>query len=329
MSIVVPAYNAQDTLNATLTSLRNQTFERLEIFVVDDGSRDATAAVASSHAAADPRVRLIQQRNGGVARARNAGLAEAEGSYVAFVDADDLCAPERTSKMLAAMWRMGDDCALAYTWSTHIDGSGRIVAESQRSEHEGWVHDELCKINFVGNGSAALVRTDVARAVGGFDPTLREVGAQGCEDIDFYLRVARRHKFAVVREFLTGYRQSVSNMSSDGMQMYRSFRRVERRHGREVPAARAALKLGRKYVLGWLLSLASLHGRYRTYWKLVPRLALIAPRWAYNIVVTHRVTSPGEELPIVDDALLADSRNPDRGARFPIGGPVVTGASHV
>lgn len=322
VSVVVPAYNAEQTIDATLTSLRNQTHRRLEIIVVDDGSGDATAAMVLAHAGVDPRIRLIRQANGGVARARNTGLAAATAAFVAFVDADDLCAPERTAKLLAAMLRMGSDCALAYSWSAHVDDNGLVLAESQRSSHQGWVHDQLCRINFVGNGSAAMVRAEVARAVGGFDPLLRDTRAQGCEDIDFYLRIAQQHTFALVPQFLTGYRQSASNMSSDGMQMYRSFRIVERRHARRVPAARASLRTGRKYVLGWLISLAYLHGRHRTIWKLAPRLAMISPRWAYNIIISHSGNPLADPMPVEAAGTIANPSQLVRGARFPIGGPV-------
>lgn len=324
VSIVIPAYNAEATLDATLTSVRNQSHVDLEIIVVDDGSRDATRSVALAHAAADPRVRLLRQENGGVASARNAGLAVASADYVAFVDADDLCAPERTAKLLSAIDRRGPECALAYTWSVLIDQSGKVLSEDRPMRHEGWVHDELCKINFVGNGSAAMVRTAVARAVGGFNPGLRAAHAQGCEDFDFYLRMAERHQFALVPEFLTGYRQSATNMSSDRMQMYRSIRLVEDRHGRRVPTARPALRLGRKHVLAWLISLAFRDGDQRAVWQLTPRLALISPRWAYSLIASHLAAPRTKAAEPMRAVPAAELDAPVLGQEFPVGPPVPT-----
>ena len=84
---------------------------------MDDGSRDRTPEIALAHAAADPRVRLIRQANAGVAAARNLGVAEAKASLVAPVDADDLWAPTKIERQVAALRRGGPEVALVYTWS--------------------------------------------------------------------------------------------------------------------------------------------------------------------------------------------------------------------
>ena len=87
VSVVIPAYNAARFIGRTLQSALAQTYDDYEIFVVDDGSRDATAAVVGQFA---PRVTLLQQRNAGVSAARNAALRTASGEFVAYLDADDL-----------------------------------------------------------------------------------------------------------------------------------------------------------------------------------------------------------------------------------------------
>src|SRR5260221_13860612 len=88
VSVIIPAYNAQATLDETLNSVRSQTHRNLEIVVVDDGSTDDTAIVAQRHSAVDSRVHIIRQDNAGVAAARNAGIAATSGRYVAPIDAD-------------------------------------------------------------------------------------------------------------------------------------------------------------------------------------------------------------------------------------------------
>lgn len=87
VTVVIPAYNAAATIDETLLSVRSQSHRRLEILVVDDGSKDATAHIVQRHCAEDSRIRLIRQRNSGVAAARNRGVAEATGDFVAPIDA--------------------------------------------------------------------------------------------------------------------------------------------------------------------------------------------------------------------------------------------------
>lgn len=92
VSVVIPAYNAAATLRETLDSVLDQTYSRLELVVVDDGSTDATPVILHSYGA---RIRVVLQANAGLAGARNAGLLAARGEFIALMDADDLCMPER------------------------------------------------------------------------------------------------------------------------------------------------------------------------------------------------------------------------------------------
>ena len=93
ISVVVPVYNAQGYLSDCLESLTRQTHKDLEILVIDDGSKDESAALCRQWEKKDGRIRLIQKENGGVSSARNLGLEQARGEYVAFVDADDWLLP--------------------------------------------------------------------------------------------------------------------------------------------------------------------------------------------------------------------------------------------
>ena len=133
VTAIIPAYNAEATLDETLRSVRAQTHRALEILVVDDGSRDGTPAIALAHAAADPRVRLIRQGNAGVAAARNRGIEEARAALVAPVDADDLWAPTKIERQVAALRRGGPRVALVYTWSALIDRESRVIGFSDRA----------------------------------------------------------------------------------------------------------------------------------------------------------------------------------------------------
>jgi glycosyltransferase involved in cell wall biosynthesis len=252
VSVVVPAFNAEATIDETLRSVRAQTHLNLEILVIDDGSIDRTAEIAAAHALIDNRVRLIRQLNAGVASARNRGVSEAGADLLAFVDADDLWGPDKIHKQLLAFRSGGPRTGLVYTWYAFIDNENRIGA-TYRPIDVGDVRDRICRTNFVGNGSTALVTRTAFDRAGGFDPTLRAQGAQGCEDWQFYVDVAEGHDFAVVPEVLTGYRQSPNNMSSDPMRMLRSSGLVAERIRRRRPHLRAAVSRGNTEYAVWLL----------------------------------------------------------------------------
>ena len=256
VTAIIPAYNAEATLDETLRSVRAQTHRALEILVVDDGSRDGTPAIALAHAAADPRVRLIRQDNAGVAAARNRGIEAARAALVAPVDADDLWAPTKIERQVAALRRGGPRVGLVYTWSALIDGESRVIGFSGGEMKEGDVLARMCRGNLIGNGSAALMRRDAVLAAGGFDSTLRARRAQGCEDFLLYCRITARHHAAVVPDFLTGYRQSDETMSRDVVQMMRSWLLVSAELRGLHPELRVDIEAGEAFAARWLLGRA-------------------------------------------------------------------------
>ncbi|OQW46366.1 MAG: hypothetical protein A4S16_10995 [Proteobacteria bacterium SG_bin6] len=236
VSVVIPAFNAADWIDQTLASARGQTHRALEIIVVDDGSTDDTAARVAAVAARDPRVRLIRQPNGGVARARNRGIAAAAGAYVAPLDADDLWAPTKIERQVAAFEAAPADTALVYNWFRHIDEAGQVLGVSPHPQVEGYCLLRHLAWNFISNGSTPLVRTDLARAIG-YDPGLRDAGNEGCEDYLFQLRLALRYRFVCVPAFLTGYRQRRRSMASEQGRMTRSHLQLYLIMAAEAPAA--------------------------------------------------------------------------------------------
>ena len=90
LSVVVPVYNVENYLDECLTSIVRQTYDRLEIIVVDDGSADGSLDIARGYAQADARIQIICQPNAGLGAARNTGIANATGQYITFADSDDI-----------------------------------------------------------------------------------------------------------------------------------------------------------------------------------------------------------------------------------------------
>jgi len=111
VSVVVPIYNVEAYLDECLESLAAQTFEDLEIVMVDDGSTDRSAAIAEKFAARDPRFKLVSQPNGGLSRARNTGTDVATGEFLAFADSDDVLAPNAYELLVGALDETGSDLA--------------------------------------------------------------------------------------------------------------------------------------------------------------------------------------------------------------------------
>jgi teichuronic acid biosynthesis glycosyltransferase TuaG len=128
VSIVMPAYNAASTIGDSIGSVLSQTHSIWELLIVDDGSTDATFALARSYAERDARVRVLRtDANSGVAHARNLALQHAKHAYVAFLDSDDLWVPEKLSKQLSFMVR--NSARFCFTYYHRIDSSGRPVGD--------------------------------------------------------------------------------------------------------------------------------------------------------------------------------------------------------
>lgn len=124
ISIIIPAYNIQDHLGPTLDSVLAQTYQDLEILVVNDGSTDGTAAVMEVYAAKDSRIRAIHQENGGVTSARLRGVAEATGAYIGFVDGDDHIEPEMYQRLLENLKQCDADishCGYQMVFPSRVD----------------------------------------------------------------------------------------------------------------------------------------------------------------------------------------------------------------
>ena len=272
VSVVIPAYNAELTLNETLLSVRGQTYANLEIIVVDDGSTDATSTIVQAHAQRDPRIRLVRKENGGVASARNAGIAVSCGELIAPIDADDLWAPQKIERQVSALSER-PGAMLVFTWFASIDKMGRITGYGGRHAVEGDVLRHMCRTNLVGNGSGALMRKAGVLAAGGYDETLRARGGEGCEDYKLYLRLAEAGEVVAVPDFLTGYRVTPDNMSSDAAQMCRSHFLVMDELGARRPDLAQDLRTGRRVFTQWLIMRSLRDLRFRRAGELLATLS--------------------------------------------------------
>ncbi|OXN01201.1 glycosyltransferase [Bifidobacterium vansinderenii] len=132
VSIIVPVYNVSDYLNPCVSSIVGQTYDNLQIILVDDGSTDGSAAICDEWAAKDSRVEVVHQSNAGVSAARNAGLEKAAGEYVLFVDGDDTLDANAVSTVVSCA-RTGDYQIVFF--SNTVDQSEHGELKSQRRNH--------------------------------------------------------------------------------------------------------------------------------------------------------------------------------------------------
>lgn len=211
VSVVMPAWNAEATIVEALRSVAAQTYRDLEIIIVDDGSTDATAALAKEFCASDPRARTVRRSNGGPAAARNLGIAEARGEWIALIDADDLWHPTKIEKQLSVALASDEPPGFVYCWYRKVDEDGFVTGSGPRWAAEGRAFLPLAYLHFVRGGSSLLLSKAAFIEAGGYDESFRE----GCEDVVLELEIARRRPIAVVPEYLFGYRAHASNFTRD------------------------------------------------------------------------------------------------------------------
>jgi glycosyltransferase involved in cell wall biosynthesis len=239
-SVVVPTHDRNDLLLRTLASVIGQTDVEFEVVVVDDGStQDVAAAVATL---ADERVRVIRnERSEGVARARNRGLEETRGEWVAFVDDDDLWAPDKLASQLQALARTGR--RWAYTGAVNITASAQVIGGAPPPPPEE-VAASLPRRNTVpGGGSNVVAARSLLDEVGGFDPTLYNT-----EDWDMWIRMARAALPAWVGRPLLAYRVHATNASLVVSEIIAGARTIERRYGGPVDMVQLHRHIGRLHL---------------------------------------------------------------------------------
>jgi glycosyltransferase involved in cell wall biosynthesis len=205
VSVIIPAYNASNFIVETIRSVMEQTFTDWELIISDDGSTDDTESVVKPFL--NQQIRYIRYPNGGVSLARNRGAAVAKGSYLAFLDADDVLTPNSLEKKVRDL-QQHQDVALAFCDVVVIDQNSLKTGEQLLgSDDEVLKHLLLWDKTVIPGPSSILVTRKAYDTVGGFDPNFSTAADQ-----DFFFRIAQQFKCHRVPEILTLYRKHGSNM---------------------------------------------------------------------------------------------------------------------
>lgn len=232
VSIVIPTHDRRELLRLTLTSALWQRDVNIEVIVVDDGSRDGTSHDVMS--LSDPRVQLVrQERRLGMGAARNVGIVKARGAWIAFLDDDDLWAPDKLHRQLEVATAAGR--GWAYTGDVTADSNLRVVSGGPPPTPEQVVAN-LSRFNSVPTGSSnVVVRADVLAEAGPFDPGLRRIA-----DWDMWIRLARIGPPACAGLPLVAYRFHPSNIAAETASMISEPGLLATRYG--IPVDRAAMQ---------------------------------------------------------------------------------------
>lgn len=219
VSVIIPAYNAAETITETLDSLHAQTHSDWEAIVIDDGSCDATTIVAGQYAEQDPRIQLINQSHQGACAARNAGIAVARYDWLLFLDADDWLLSQHLERLTAALASDPTLDAVHCGW-TRVAPNGELGRANfaPASVDLFPAFTQYCAFQ----PHACIVRHSIVERVGGFDVSFRS-----CQDWDLWQRVARTGaRFGAVREVLARYRTRPGSISLNGARVHADGLRV-------------------------------------------------------------------------------------------------------
>lgn len=212
VSIIIPVYNAEQYIGETMESVQAQTYENWELLLIDDGSKDSSCHIIEEYAGKDKRIRLIRKENEGAAKARNTGVTEASGDYVAYLDADDLWVPEKLEKEVA--FSKEKDAAFCFTGYEFADENGKETGKIVR------VPDTLTY-------TQALKNTTIFTSTVLFD--LRKLTKEDImmpvvksEDTALWWKVLKKGYTAYgLNENLVKYRRVANSLSSDKIEAIR------------------------------------------------------------------------------------------------------------
>lgn len=227
VSAIITAFNGGPFIADAIESVLAQSMPVHELFVIDDGSTDETFAIVEPYI--ELGVRLIRQENRGIAGARNRGIAESTGDLIAFLDCDDLWAPEKTAVQVQHLIEKPDTGLVTCDiWWWDVQTNQRQMKQLPIGSTQAAIRRRLAIRNYIGNASGVLIPRRVLEAVGNFDP--KQIWA---EDWDLWVRIAERFPISIIRRPLMVYRgTSISvttkNLWARSQGYYEQARRVIR-----------------------------------------------------------------------------------------------------
>jgi glycosyltransferase involved in cell wall biosynthesis len=256
VSIIIPCYNSEIYLHDAIESALAQSYQCIEVIVVDDGSTDRSSEIAQRYP-----VRYLHQENRGVSSARNLGVQRSRGASIVFLDADDRLKRDGIEAGVRALAEH-PECAVAVGDHVFVSAEGSFLASSRKEILSAFHYEALLTSNFIEMTSSVLFRRSVLDEVGGFNTDLK-----AAEDYDLYLRIVRDHPICCHSAIVAEYRIHDTNASRNPELMLTTTLRVlktqtqfVRRDVHRIAAFNRGLRCWRRHYgrqLAWQLALSS------------------------------------------------------------------------
>ncbi|MBD1919981.1 glycosyltransferase family 2 protein [Microcoleus sp. FACHB-831] len=234
ISAIIPVYKVEKYIAATVQSVLAQTYKNFELLIIDDGSPDRSIEICQQFT--DPRIKIIHQENRGVSEARNMGIRNARGEFLAFLDADDIWVPEKLEKHIAHL-ESNPRLGVSFSRCAFIDEEGNPLGIYQMSKlKEITPLDFLCR-SPIGNGSTAVFRREVLSAIKFQDNLYGTVQdfyfdndreLHPSEDVECWVRIAIQTNWEIegLSEPLTLYRVNSGGFSANLLKKLKSWERM-------------------------------------------------------------------------------------------------------
>ncbi len=306
VSVIIPVYGAEKFIAKTLDSVINQTYSNIEILIIDDETRDNSIEICKQFN--DARIKIISQKNRGLAGARNTGIRNAQGEYLAFIDADDLWRPDKLERHITHLIS-NPHIGVSFSRSQFIDENDNPLGIYQMSKLSDITPLDFWCRSPIGNGSAGVFRRRVfddikfqSNLYGTIEDFYFDDNFRESEDVECWLRISIQTQWQIegIAEDLTLYRIHAKGLSADITKMMESwYKLIEKVRSYaptemekwEKPAIAYRLRyLARRAVTlqaGWT-SMSLLHRALTTYWQILleePRRTCITGAAAYFLCI--------------------------------------------
>lgn len=221
VSIIMPAYNAENTIAESIKSVLKQNYQNWELLVINDGSKDNTSGIVNSFT--DIRIKLIEQKNAGVANARNNGIRQSKGEYIAFLDSDDLWLEEKLEKQIDKLLETNN--VIIHSKTLCFDSDPTVTMDCMvHVELDFDDKDKILIYDFI-SILTVIVSKSVIDEIGFFDENLK-----GTEDWDMWIRILQKYNIVYIDDFLTKYRVSTTGLSGNLQKHFIEEEKVWKKH---------------------------------------------------------------------------------------------------
>ena len=191
VSVIIPTYNRDWAIRRSLESVLTQTFQDFELLIIDDGSTDQTQSILQAFQ--DPRIKITRTENQGISNARNCGIQQAKGEWIAFLDSDDEWLPHK----LQAQWEYHQkrpELKIIHGEEIWIRQEVRVNPKNKHAKSGGWIFQKCLSLCLI-SPSAVMIHREVFSQVGYFDPQMLV-----CEDYDLWLRITPFYQVGFIPE---------------------------------------------------------------------------------------------------------------------------------